>query len=250
MGGTRSRTDGFQLRLLAYDTTVVKRFNATDVAPGRTVPEMGTQRWLTEIRNTFKNVPEDVDKTFGHYQHIEQGGREDICIGDVDLGQVVTVAVCVYVPTYNSDDFRPSGRFCNLKIKQKALMQPQFRYRKVLEEHKTDDVRDMEVSILPKKGVSDADLQNYTRSVVNLKGLDDYYNSTFRHRRDTFDMKKARDAEDWIAINTFLGMVKNDSNGNPISPNKVLWVIGLGKFNTGSKLTSLHGTFGSKLISA
>ncbi|KAF9176271.1 hypothetical protein BGZ49_006452, partial [Haplosporangium sp. Z 27] len=63
------QTDGLQLRLLAYDTRTVKGFKATDVAPGRTVPEMGTQRWLSEIRNTFKNVPEDVNKTFGHYQH-------------------------------------------------------------------------------------------------------------------------------------------------------------------------------------
>ncbi|KAF9436054.1 hypothetical protein BGZ76_004933 [Entomortierella beljakovae] len=80
------------------------------------------------------------------------------------------------------------------KDQTKALMQPQFKYRRVLEERKTDDVHDMEASILPKKSVSDADLQNYTRSVINLKGLDDYYNSTFRHRRDTWDMKKARDA--------------------------------------------------------
>ncbi|KAF9176601.1 hypothetical protein BGZ49_006118, partial [Haplosporangium sp. Z 27] len=144
----------------------------------------------------------------------------------------------------------PSGGFRNLKIKQKALMQPQFKYRRVLEKNKTDDVRDMEASILPKKGVSDAGIQSYLQSVGNLKGLDDHYNNTFRHRRDTWDMKKARDAEDRIAINAILDMVKSDSNGNPIPPNKVLWVIGLGEFNTGCKLTSLHGTFGSKLISA
>ncbi|KAF9405003.1 hypothetical protein BGZ76_006724, partial [Entomortierella beljakovae] len=92
------------------------------------------------------------------------GGREDISIGGIDLGQVVTAAVSVYVPTYDSDDSRPSGGLRNLKIKQKALVQPQLRYRKVLEERKTDDVRDMETSMLRKKGVSDADLQNYTRS--------------------------------------------------------------------------------------
>ncbi|KAF8946283.1 hypothetical protein BGZ46_005819, partial [Entomortierella lignicola] len=187
-------------------TNPLPGFKATDVAPGRTVPEMGTQRWLSEIRNTFKNVPEDVNKTFGHYQHSVERGREDICIGGIDLGQVVTAAASVYIPTFNSNDSRPSGGFRNLKIKQKALMQPQFKYRRVLEKNKTDDVRDMEASILPKKGVSDAGIQSYLQSVGNLKGLDDYYNNTFRHRRDTWDMKKARDAEDRIAINAILDM--------------------------------------------
>ena len=163
---------------------------------------------------------------------------------------MVTAAASVYIPTFNSGDSRPSGRFRNLKIKQKALMQPQFKYRRVLEKNKTDDVRDMEASLPPKKGVSDTGIQSYLQSVSKLKGLDEHYNNTFRHRRDTWDMKKARDAEDRIAINAILDMVKSDSNGNPIPPNKVLWVIGLGKFNTGSNLTSLHGTFGSKLISA
>jgi len=181
---------------------------------------------------------------------IFRGGREDICIGGIDFGQVVTAAVSVYVPTFSSDNSRPSGRFRNLKIKQKALMQPQFKYRKAIEERKSDDIRDMEASIPPKKGVLDAKVKEYIQSVGKLKGLDDYYNSTFRHRRDTWDMKKARDAEDWTAIKAILDMVKNDSNGNPIPPNKVLWVIGLGKFNTKSRLMSLHGTFGSKLISA
>ncbi|KAF9426244.1 hypothetical protein BGZ76_002847 [Entomortierella beljakovae] len=122
----------------------VKGFKATDVAPGRTVSEMGTQRWLSEIRDTFKNVPEDVEKTFRHYQHNVERGREDIFIGGVDLGQVVTAAVSIYIPTFNPGDCRPSGGFRNLKIKQKALMQPQFRYRKVLEKRKTEDIRDME----------------------------------------------------------------------------------------------------------
>ena len=66
------QTDGLQLQLLAYDTRTSKRFKAENVAPGRTVPEMGTQRWLAEIRNTFKNIPEDVNKTFGNYQHSDQ----------------------------------------------------------------------------------------------------------------------------------------------------------------------------------
>lgn len=59
------QTDGLQLRLLAYDTRVIKKFDATTVAPGRTVHGMGTDRWLHEIRNAFKVVPGDVEKTFG-----------------------------------------------------------------------------------------------------------------------------------------------------------------------------------------
>lgn len=195
-----------------------------------------------------------------HVYFNEHRGRRDICIGGIDLGQVVTAAVSVRVPssidnqtlgaTTNWEVSEPPWVIRNLKIKQKALMQPQFKYRRALEARKTDDVRDMEASILPKKGISDAEIRYFLQSLNKVRDrLNRHYNETFRHRRDTWDMRKARDAEDRVAINAILNMVKTDANGNAIPENKVLWVVGLGKFNTKAKLSSLHGTFGAKLVS-
>ncbi|KAI7819638.1 hypothetical protein BC939DRAFT_459833 [Gamsiella multidivaricata] len=116
-------------------------------------------------------------------------------------------------------------------------MQPQFKYRRAIEGRKIDEIHDAESSLLPRRGILDEDVRLFLNSIdKNRQVLNEYYNQSFRHRRNTWDLKKARDAEDRIAIEAIIKLV--------------LWVVGLGKFGTSSGLTSLHGTFSAKLISA
>ena len=51
--------------MLSYDAKVNKKHMST-AAPGRTDPENGTDRWLSEIRHVFRNR-KDVIETFGPY---------------------------------------------------------------------------------------------------------------------------------------------------------------------------------------
>ncbi|KAF9435820.1 hypothetical protein BGZ76_005474 [Entomortierella beljakovae] len=90
------------------------------------------------------------------------------------IGQVATAAVSVYIPSVlctmsNLGDSKPSRRLHNLKIKQKTLIQPWSEYRRALEQHKPDDDRDMESSIPPKKGISDAEIQYFIQSMGNVR---------------------------------------------------------------------------------
>lgn len=54
-----------------------------------------------------------------------------------------------------------------------------------------------------------------------------------------WDMKKGKEGKYHVAIHLVLAMVKD------VPKEKVLFVIGLGKFG---KLTSLHGMFGSLFV--
>ncbi|KAF9344113.1 hypothetical protein BGX26_004797, partial [Mortierella sp. AD094] len=98
-----------------------------------------------------------------------------------------------------------------------------------------------------KSGVPDTDIQSFLSFMhQNREMLDKHYSGLFCHRRSIWDMKKARDAEDRIAINVILNMVNHDKTGRPINPDRVLWVAGLSDFGPKSGLSSLHGTFRKK----
>ncbi|KAI7818129.1 hypothetical protein BC939DRAFT_299299 [Gamsiella multidivaricata] len=242
------QTDGFQLRLLACDTRVTKGYKPSNPVPGRVDPKVGTDRWLKEIRNEFSGSAKELQDTFG------SDGR-DVWIGGIDLGQVVTAAVSVLILDPPLADgtlpWPPTGKYCTLNIKQKALMQPQFKYRRAIEGRKTDVIHDAESSLLPRRGISDEDVRLFLNSMDKIRQvLNEHYNQSFRHHRDTWDLKKARDAEDRITIEAILKLVKEDNQEKAVPTNKVLWGVGLGKFGTSSGLTSLHGTFSAKLISA
>ncbi len=136
------------------------------------------------------------------------------------------------------------GTMRNLKIKQKALCQPEFRFRRALERRKTEQVRDKEVSILPRKGVSDEEVVAFLQSQEAVQPvLNTHYNGSFTHRRMAWDVKKAKEAEFDTAISAIMDMFKEAPR------DKVLVAIGLGKFGSGgSKMPSSHGTFGAKLV--
>lgn len=141
-----------------------------------------------------------------------------------------------------------------LLVGQKALMQPNFKGRREMQLRKEEyqlagsdhkgEVQELEQSIPPRKGVQDAEVSsNYLQKATAAHSrLHQYYNGDYWHRRTAWDMKKGKEGEYHVAIRSVLAMVED------VPKEKVLFVIGLGKFGTKSKLTSLHGTFGSLFV--
>ncbi|KAG0322448.1 hypothetical protein BG000_002906 [Podila horticola] len=137
----------------------------------------------------------------------------------------------------------PRERFRNLVIKSKALYQPQFRHRRYLESSKPDEMRASEHSINPHKGIHDDKVLDFVESRIDAsQTLNHHYNNTFRHRWHLWEFQKAKEAEYSVAIQAVMDMLFDAPK------DKVLFVIGLDKFVSNSKLTSLHGTFGAQLI--
>ncbi|KAF9378618.1 hypothetical protein CPC16_011207, partial [Podila verticillata] len=243
-------TNGLELRVLAYDQRVFKK-HEPEAAPGRTDKKTGNTRYLSEIRNVFK-TPDDVASTFPNPPASLQQG-EDVCIAGVDFGQVCTAAVSLFIPScYNPN--RSHDLMRTLLVGQKALMQPSFKGRRDMQLRKEEyqltdsdhkgEVQELEQSIPPRKGVQDAEVSsNYLQKATAVHPrLHQYYNSNYWHRRTAWDMKKGKEGEYHVAIRSVLAMVED------VPKEKVLFVIGLGKFGTKSKLTSLHGTFGSLFV--
>lgn len=100
-----------------------------------------------------------------------------------------------------------------------------------------------ERSINPHKGIYDDKVLGFIDSRVDASPtLNHHYNITFRHRWHLWEFQKAKEAEYSEAIQAVMDMLFDALK------DKVLFIIGLGKFSSNCKLTSLHGTFGSQLI--
>ncbi|KAG0334605.1 hypothetical protein BG000_008192 [Podila horticola] len=213
------RTNGLELQVLAFNLHVTKK-HVPQAAPGQIDPKTGTERYLSEIRNVFKQ-PKDVATTFPNPPAGLNPG-EDVCIVAIDYGQ--------------------------------ALMQPNFRGRLELEFHKDEyridkdgnevKVRDIELGIPQRTGVTDEYVSSdyLPKAAAAHPDLHRYYNGDFWHRRTTWDVKKAKEGEYHVAICAILAMVHD------VPKEKVLFVLGLGKFGTKSKMASLHGTFDSLFL--
>ncbi|KAG0013158.1 hypothetical protein BGZ81_001201 [Podila clonocystis] len=244
------RTNGLELQVLAFNLRVTKK-HVPQADPGRIDPKTGTDRYLSEIRNVFKQ-PGDVATTFPNPPAGLNPG-EDVCIVAIDYGQVCTAAISALIPSCH-DPNKKRDRLRTLVIKQKALMQPNFRGRLALEFHKdeytidndgnTVKVRDIELGIPQRKGVTSEYVSTdyLPKAAAAHPDLHNFYNGDFWHRRTTWDVKKAKEGEYHVAIRAILAMVHD------VPKEKVLFVLGLGKFGTKSKMASLHGTFDALLL--
>ncbi|KAG0060998.1 hypothetical protein BGZ92_006596, partial [Podila epicladia] len=112
-------------------------------------------------------------------------------------------------------------------------------------ECKTDEVQAAERGIEPCHGIFDDKVLPLVQSRLEAKvTLDAHYNNTFHHQWHLWEFKKAKEAEFSEAIKATFNMLYDAPK------KKVLFVIGLSKFSSNSKLTLLHGSFGSQLIRA
>ncbi|KAG0200251.1 hypothetical protein BGX33_011132 [Mortierella sp. NVP41] len=141
--------------------------------------------------------------------------------------------------------------FYNLAVKQKAVYQPQFRFRRWLESEKqavledqTESVSALETKLPPVRG-EDASVFKYAEEIEKVeKRLLEFYNGdNHRYKKHAWDAKRAKQAEYQTIADRLLGII-GGSIGRPKQDSEpVLIGIGLGQFSTKSGLSSLHSTF-------
>ncbi|KAF9109298.1 hypothetical protein BGX27_007769 [Mortierella sp. AM989] len=253
----------------------------------------GNDHYLTEVRNVVK-ARQDVDNIWGCE-------LEDIKVLGIDLGQVCVVGACAILPkdivkTEDTDvlSSTPSTPFSptlsrisrNLRVKQKAVYQPTFKFRRRLEERKRralaqeapedstepnsnlDSSSSMvikmdssveaiqqinsnsliESSLPPLRG-KDSDYEKYMSERENvIVELDIFFNGNRVVARHGWDANRARESEYKIITDRLLSMVGGPIGWKRGSKNKVVIGIRLGQFEGKCRLTSLHGTFASYLL--
>ncbi|KAG0292157.1 hypothetical protein BGZ96_004453 [Linnemannia gamsii] len=144
----------------------------------------------------------------------------------------------------------------NLAVNQKAVLQPQFRYRRWLEDEKkaipedqSDSIANIE-SRLPALRGPGSSVINYMKELERVEDrlLDFYNGNNNRFKKHTLVMKNAKHAEYQAIASRLLGIV-GGSIGRPRDvSNPVLIGVGLGKFQRIGRLSSLHSTFLSFFI--
>lgn len=150
--------------------------------------------------------------------------------------------------------------YYNLAVKQKAVYQPTFRFRRWLEDEKMATPQgDEEKSItyiethLPPLRGQDASVIEYVRELEQVEQrLKKFYTGDdHRYQRHRWDMARARQAEYQAIAERLLGIV-GGSLGRRVEDNKdtdpILIGVGLGQFASKSRLSSLHSTFLSYFV--
>jgi len=158
----------------------------------------------------------------------------------------------------SSDDKPPAPApliFHNLAVKQKAVYQPTFKHRKWMEEEKNKD-RDQGLSSisaietrLPPQSGAEASLTSYLTGLGAVKNqLDEFYNGNNRFKRHKWDEERAKEEEYRTITDRLLGIVGGSIGAKKHEDNKVVIGVGLGKFSSKSRLTSLHESFQSYFV--
>ncbi|OAQ31430.1 hypothetical protein K457DRAFT_136326 [Linnemannia elongata AG-77] len=142
----------------------------------------------------------------------------------------------------------------NLAIKQKAVYQPVFRFRRWLEHEKSlvpegqdESIHSLESHLPPLRGHS-ASVIEYARELEEVEErLKTFYTGDHhRFNRSKWDMSRARHEEYQLMAERLLNIV-GGSLGRRIEDNKeqdpVLIGVGLGQFESNIKLSSLDSTF-------
>lgn len=136
-------------------------------------------------------------------------------------------------------------------MKQKAVYQPCFKFRRWLEgekqtkqEGEQESIAEIESHLPPLKGQG-ASVFNYVTELekVEQRLLEFYGGHDQQYKRHKWDMERALHYEYQLIAKRLLGIVGGSIGRPRDSSNPVLIGIGLGQFNTGSGLTSLHSTF-------
>lgn len=141
--------------------------------------------------------------------------------------------------------------FHNLAVKQKAVYQPTFRFRRWLESEKQivsygehESIADIESHLPALKGQG-ASALNYLGELqkVEQRLLTFYRGSDHKFKKHQWDMRRARHFEYQLLADRVLSIV-GGSIGRRYDPaNPVLIGVGLGKFSIRSGLSSLDSSF-------
>ncbi|KAG0274828.1 hypothetical protein BGZ96_004069 [Linnemannia gamsii] len=148
--------------------------------------------------------------------------------------------------------------FRNLAVKQKAIYQPTFRFRRWLEGEKMkpldmgegeETISEIETGLPPLKGEG-ASVINYSAELkrVEEKLLEFYGGRDNLYKRHKWDMERARQYEYQLLADRLLGVVGGSIGCRYDPANPVVIGVGLGKFSIKSGLSSLDSTFLSFFI--
>ncbi|KAG0222161.1 hypothetical protein BGW42_006817, partial [Actinomortierella wolfii] len=191
---------------------------------------------------------------------------------------------CHVIQQRDNQERSDRPRFFNLAVKQKAVSQPTFKYRRWMETQKSmptmqdqqsdsnsieiqqdgstinsddttttvnkESICSIETAIPPLKGAS-ANVQAYADyQATHKEVLDQFYNgNNFRYKKHKWDAKRARQEEFGRIADSLLRMVGGSIGERRKEDNKVIIGIGLGRFTSKNRLSSLHDSFQGYFVS-
>ncbi|KAF9081924.1 hypothetical protein BGX23_000298 [Mortierella sp. AD031] len=158
----------------------------------------------------------------------------------------------------NPESFRllakkPPAKFYNLAVKQKAEYQPTLKHRRWLGQRKQQPIEGagsisrIETE-LPHRHGPEASIKDYTQRLQKVEGhLNSFYGNVVlkKHR---WNARKARDEEYKLIANRLLGLMGGSLGTKREESKKVVIGVGLGKFSTKVRLSSLHESFQSFFV--
>ncbi|KAG0303308.1 hypothetical protein BGZ97_001957 [Linnemannia gamsii] len=213
---------------------------------------------------------------YGAFAHLPAGlptkskGKEPVknnlpMEGVIATNRQSTVRVAVQDPilptsaqesTMSAPGISPRPVFYNVAVKSKAVYQPNFRFRRWLENEKNvipdgeeESVLGIEARLPPLRG-QEASVVNYIKDLesVETRLLQFYSGGDNRYDRHVWDMERARHVEFQMMADQLLKIV-GGGIGVRYDPSKPALIgIGLGQFLTRSGLSSLHSSFLSYFI--
>lgn len=242
------KTDGFLLQLLAYKLNELncvrfKRLPEHKLPARITTTLAGTDYYLTEIRNIVKSK-QDVYDLWGCEP-------EKIKILGLDPGQAFVVGASAILPRK-----KPSTmpRFFNLAVNQKAVYQPTFKHRRWLERKKErmiyngKSIAEIESSLPPLRGER-ASVREYIKKLDEVEThLESFYTGSNTIKKHRWNARRAREEEYKQITDSLLRMVGGSVGRKRYNKDKVVIAVGLGKFSSSTRLSSLHQSFESYFI--
>ncbi|KAF8929937.1 hypothetical protein BGZ47_000819 [Haplosporangium gracile] len=279
------RTDGFRVQLLAFKIRELQsvRYRRLDEhrIPARLTSTVGgVNYFLQEIRHVISSN-EDVQRLWpgvrpeeirtltldggqacviGAFAHLPDKQLQHGKGKEVDKGYAAATLMSTLIPTpglaSTQEPVTPPPvssrtRFYNLAVKQKAVYQPSFKFRRWLESEKKaaqegvqETIEEIETRLPPLKGPG-ASIVDYVAELkeVEHRLLEFYGGRDQQYKRHKWDMERALHYEYQLIADRLLGIV-GGSVGRPRDPsNAVLIGVGLSKFNTRSGLSSLDSSF-------
>jgi hypothetical protein len=264
------RTDGFRLQVLGFKMNELHSVKFRHLSDEKLPPRLtstigGTDYFLTEIRNVV-STGQDVTDIWGC-------SPDHIKILGIDLGQAFVVGASALLPPCEQPDkkqeqaqgrpgsegadvepaVKTATKFFNLAVKQKAVYQPTFKHRRWLEHRKqrsvdgSPSISQIESSLPPRHG-SDASFGEYARRVVELEEeLQSFYGNTVL-KKHKWNAQKARVEEYRLIANRLLQLVGGSMGAKREESNRVVIGVGLGKFSSKIRLSSLHESFQSYFV--
>ncbi|KAI7825628.1 hypothetical protein BC939DRAFT_121676 [Gamsiella multidivaricata] len=222
----------------------------------------GVDYYLTEVRNVVK-TKQDVAVLW-------DCEPEKIKILGLDLGQAFVVGASALLPEKTLDDMKKSVSLEDGKPRSDSYNPEQacvtgasmprskesfHQQNSAVEERKRSiplgaakSISNIE-SELPALCGKDASVEKYVAGLAGVKEqLDEFYNKSATFKKHQWDARKAREAEFDIIADRLLNMVGGALGRQRDEEDKVVIGIGLGKFSSTGRLSSLHESFQSYFV--